>query len=65
MHTIVCNKSNAKVLDIANNAFPRFGANIIATYSLPSFNDNFDEEKEEISNVELKKELQKLIADNF
>ena len=58
-------RGGASVLDIANNAFPRFGAKIKATYSLPSFNDNFDEEKGEISNEELKKELQKLIADNF
>ena len=58
-------RGGASVLDIANNAFPRFGANIKATYSLPSFNDNFDLEKGEISNAELNKELQKLIADNF
>lgn len=58
-------RGGASVLDIANNAFPRFGANIKATYTLPNFNDNFDEEKGEISNVELQKELQKIITDNF
>lgn len=58
-------RGGASVLDIANNAFPRFGANVKATYSLPSFNDNFDDEKGEISNVELQKELQKIIEDNF
>lgn len=58
-------RGGASVLDIANNAFPRFAANVKATYSLPSFNDNFDEKKGEISNEELRKELQKLIADNF
>lgn len=58
-------RGGASVLDIANNAFPRFGAIIKTTYSLPNFNDNFDEEKGEISNVELRNELQKLIADNF
>lgn len=58
-------RGGASVLDIANNAFPRFGANIKATYTLPNFNENFDEEKGEISNVELQKELQKIITDNF
>lgn len=58
-------RGGASVLDIANNAFPRFGAVVKATYSLPSFNDNFDVEKAEISNQELRTELQKLIADNF
>ena len=58
-------RGGASVLDIANNAFPRFGAHIKATYSLPSFTDNFDVEKGEISNAELRTELEKLIADNF
>lgn len=58
-------RGGASVLDIANNAFPRFGATIKATYSLPSFNDNFDLEKKEISNEELRVELQNLIKNNF
>lgn len=58
-------RGGASVLDIANNAFPRFAANVKATYSLPNFDDNFDKEKGEISNLELQKELQKIIADNF
>jgi chromate reductase, NAD(P)H dehydrogenase (quinone) len=58
-------RGGASVLDIATNAFPRFAANVKATYSLPNFNDNFDVEKGEISNAELRKELEKIIADNF
>ena len=53
------------VLGIAKNAFPFYGGNVKTIFSLPSFDTNFDIEKEEISNIELKKELQKLIADNF
>lgn len=53
------------VLGIAKNAFPFYGGNVKATFSLPSFDANFDSEKGEISNVELRKELQKLIIDNF
>lgn len=58
-------RGGASVLEIAKNAFPRYGANIKATFSLPSFDINFDIEKGEISNLELRKELQKIIADNF
>lgn len=57
-------RGGASVLEIAKNAFPRYGAIIKATFSLPSFNDNFDVEKGVISNVELDKQL-KEIAKNF
>jgi NAD(P)H-dependent FMN reductase len=58
-------KGGKAVLEIAKKAFPFYGGNIKASFSLPSFDDNFDIKKEQISNVELHKELQKLIADNF
>ena len=58
-------KGGGSVLGIAKNAFPFYGGNIKATFSLPSFDTNFDIEKGEISNIELRKELQKLITDNF
>ena len=29
-------------LEVTKNVFPRFGAEIISTFSLPSFHDNFD-----------------------
>ena len=32
-------------LGVVENMLPRFGAEIIATFSLPSFNQNFDKEK--------------------
>jgi NAD(P)H-dependent FMN reductase len=32
-------------LEIIENLLPRFGANVCATYSLPSFHQNFDTEK--------------------
>ena len=53
------------VLGIAKNAFPFYGGNIKASFSLPSFDDNFNIEKQEISNIESRKELQNLIVDNF
>ena len=57
-------RGGATVLEIAKNAFPRFGAIIIATFSLPSFNDNFDVEKRRISNVELDMKLREIVK-NF
>ena len=44
------------VLEIATNNFPRFDADIKATFSLPSFETNFDTEKG-IINEELKNKL--------
>ena len=49
------------VLEIAKNAFPSYGAIIKNTFSLPSFNDNFDIEKGVISNVELENQLKEII----
>lgn len=54
-------RGGASVLEIAKNAFPRYGADVKATFSLPSFNDNFDTEKGRISNVILDKELKDII----
>ncbi|MGM8361076.1 NADPH-dependent FMN reductase [Flavobacterium sp. ARAG 55.4] len=54
-------RGGASVLEIAENAFPRYGANVKATFSLPSFNDNFNVEKGEISNSELDYQLKKIV----
>lgn len=58
-------KGGSAVLEIAKKAFPFYGGNIKASFSLPSFDDNFDIEKMQISNIELRKDLKKLIIDNF
>lgn len=49
-------RGGAAVLEIATNNFPRFDADIKATFSLPSFDTNFDTEKG-IINEELKNKL--------
>lgn len=54
-------RGGASVLEIAKNAFPRYGADIKATFSLPSFYDNFDVEKGKISNVELDNQLKEIV----
>ncbi|BFM44436.1 NAD(P)H-dependent oxidoreductase [Flavobacterium sp. CFS9] len=58
-------RGGASVLEIANNALPRYGAQIKATFSLPAFNANFDLEENKISNEELNKELKDIIKSSF
>ncbi len=48
-------------LEIAKERFPRNDAAIVATFSLPSFNDNFDYDKGIITNKDLDKELKGII----
>lgn len=50
----------ASVLEIAEKYFPRFGAKIIATFSLPTFDKNFNEING-IVNEELKNKLISII----
>jgi NAD(P)H-dependent FMN reductase len=47
------------VLEIAKDRFPRHDAQLIGTFSLPSFNDNFQDGK--ISNPELDFELRSIV----
>ncbi|MBS7253100.1 NADPH-dependent FMN reductase [Flavobacterium branchiicola] len=58
-------RGGASVLGIAQNLFPRYGAEIKGTFSLPSFGANFDLTDNKISNVELDKELKDIIKSNF
>lgn len=55
-------RGGATVLEMAQNAFPRFGAQLKGMFSLPNFNDNFDETKAVISNPELDMELRKIVG---
>lgn len=54
-------RGGASVLEIAKNAFPRYGADIKAVFSLPSFNDNFDVENGKISNEEFDNQLKEIV----
>ena len=53
-------RGGSSVLDIAKNRFPRNGANVVATFSLPSFNDNFSKDNG-IINEDLKNQLLALV----
>lgn len=57
-------RGGTNVLEIAKNNFTRFTADIKATFSLPSFNDNFDVENGKISNLELDNQLKEIVG-NF
>ncbi|MFA9191328.1 NAD(P)H-dependent oxidoreductase [Flavobacterium sp. FZUC8N2.13] len=61
MATSPGSRGGASVLEIAKNAFPRYGADVKATFSLPSFNDNFDLKKGKISNEELDNQLKVIV----
>ena len=57
-------RGGSNVLAVAKNAFTFYGGNIKETFSLPSFEDNFDTEDGEISNNELDKQLRDIVK-NF
>ncbi|RMZ59780.1 NADPH-dependent oxidoreductase [Chryseobacterium nematophagum] len=50
-------RGGAGVLEAATKRFPFHGGNIVDTFSLPFFKDNFDTTKQEISNEEKNSEL--------
>jgi len=53
-------RGGASVLKIAKNSFPYFGGNVVADFSLPSFYNNFSENK--ITDAILQKALETQIA---
>lgn len=55
-------RGGASVLEIAQKAFPRFGANIVAIFSLPNFNENFDYENLKISNKKFDLEIRQIVS---
>jgi len=54
-------RGGSSVLDIAVKRMPFQGGIVKGSFSLPSFNSNFDTEKGAISNKELDEQLQKII----
>ncbi len=57
-------RGGASVLELAKSNLPRYGANIQAVFSLPSFNENFDIEHNRISNPELDNQIKEIVG-NF
>ena len=54
-------RGGKNVMEAAKKAFPKYGAKIKATYSFPSFYDNFDIPNGKISNPELDQQLKGII----
>ncbi len=57
-------RGGASVLELAKENLPRYGANIKATFSLPSFNENFEVAQGVISNPDLDNQIKELVR-NF
>lgn len=57
-------RGGKSVLEIAESNLPRYGVEIKAVFSLPSFNENFDIEKGKISNEEFDNQLKEIVT-NF
>lgn len=55
-------RGGKSVLEITKDRLPKHGATILATFTLPSFNENFDYEKGVITNEKLDKELKELVT---
>lgn len=53
-------RGGSSVLEMASNRFPFQGGIVKGSFSLPSFNDNFDTEKG-ITNLELKNQLLEIV----
>jgi|SRR6218665_521421 len=56
-------RGGKSVLEIASSNLPRYGAEIQATFSLPSFYENFDVENHKISNPEFDQQLRQIVKD--
>ncbi len=50
------------ILELALNALPRFGGNVVAHMSLPNFNDHFDKESNTLKAGEYHTELQAAVT---
>ena len=54
-------RGGQSVLELASNQIPRFGGNLIASISLPSFADNFDEQTNTVSNADIAAQIRQAI----
>lgn len=52
----------ATVLNAATNSAPYFSGNVKASLSIPNFYDNFDQTKKELTNIELRNQLQSALS---
>ncbi len=50
-------RGGMSALEVVEKLIPRFGGEVIATYSFPSFKENFSSEEAKISNEQIKNEI--------
>lgn len=50
-------RGGKSVLELATNMSPRFGGDVRASVSLPSFEENFDQQSQAVSNKEVAEEI--------
>ncbi len=55
-------RGGAGVLESATTVAPFFGAELVGSLSVPSFNDNFDSDAGELVNPELRSQLEALLS---
>jgi NAD(P)H-dependent FMN reductase len=58
-------RGGRSVLDLALDQVPRFGGDVRASLSVPSFNDNFDTDAGRLRNAELDRELKTVMRSLF
>jgi chromate reductase len=63
LSTSLGRRGGQSAMEAAKISLPHYGGNIRATFSLPSFNENFDAEAGRISNKELDDALKAIIRD--
>jgi chromate reductase len=54
-------RGGQSVLELATNQIPRFGGELIASISVPSFFENFDENNDTMTNTELSAQIQQAV----
>lgn len=55
-------RGGATVMALALSSLPRFDADIKASLSIPSFNENFDTQSGKLTNLDLKQQLQQAVV---
>ncbi len=56
-------RGGKSALELAQSNLPRYGADIRAVFSLPQFNQNFDTDRQAISNAEFDTALRRIVQD--
>jgi chromate reductase len=56
-------RGGKSVLELASNQIPRFGGNVIASISVPSFAENFDSNQGTVINTEIAAEIEQAVSD--